>query len=68
MLSGDYLSGKGDRLNDLHLKSHNMLLKMLCDLENYKRKPKRKQKLLKRQKGFVDLFQNINSVQSLEGN
>lgn len=45
-----------------------MLLKMLCDLGNYKRKPKREQKLLKRQKGFVYIFQNIDSVWFLEEN
>lgn len=43
-----------------------MLPKKLCDLGNYKRKPKRKQTLLKRQKGFVHFFQNIDSAQPLE--
>lgn len=42
-----------DSFNKLH---YNTLPKKLCDLGNYKRKEKREQKLLKRQKTFAAFF------------
>lgn len=67
MFGGDCLPGKSDRLKKLHFKPHNMLPKKLCDLGNYKRKPKREQKLFKRQKGFVDFFRTLTPFSPWKG-
>lgn len=41
-----------------------MLLKMLCDLGNYKRKLKREQKLLKGRKGLLIFFRTLTLFSS----
>lgn len=58
MFAGDRLSEDSDSFNNLYFKLHNMPPKKLCDLGSYKRKPKKEQKRLKRQKGFVDFSEH----------
>lgn len=54
-----------DSFNKLH---YNTLPKKLRDLGNYKRKGKREQKLLKKQKTFAAFFHNSAYVQLLDKN